>query len=1270
MKKILPIMLFTVSCILTNSVFSQGTFRQVNDLAVQSIENNRKTDAPYSVMFKETNSFKKTDAQQLFVKYLNLKNGTDELRFLKDDNDKVNDITISKYQQYYKGIKVEHGTYVITSKKGRVSFMMGDFYTIDANTSITPTLSEDAARTKAWIYEDGAEPSDAVKAKAELVFVENDFQKELDGKVHLAYKFIIDSRTKALSIKEVYIDAATGDLLFENLTTNTGCFDNKKINNNLLPQTKVEPAKTVSFFSPQSISPLAATIYSGIVTNMVTRQVAGQYQLEATLATELYPTHTRNLNHQAVSTFNTVSQFNNAIATSTEITDADNSWTAAEYANSNFDNTAFDAQWGAQRVYDYWKTRHGRLSWDNANGVLNLFVHGDVNWDNAFWQGGGGINSMFYGDGSNVAGGFSSLTSLDVTGHEIGHGVCQSTANLTYNRESGAMNEGFSDIWGASIEHFGDPHEVDAVAKSYFLLGEEITIGGGALRSMSSPKTYGQPDTYLGTNWQVTTTTGCPTPNNSNDECGVHTNSGVLNHWFYLLVSGGSGTNDLGNSYSVPGIDWVKAELITFAAEQSLTSSADYSACRSATISQATTLYGACSLETEAVTRAWYAVGVGADFVPCTPQISFAGTATVVSETAAAPGCNASKTINIPLKISSAATGGNATATISITGGTATNGVDYTVNNSTVTFAANDASNQNIVLTINDDGNIEPTENIVLHLASVAANGSNATKANVFLDYTVNITDDDKPEEVGGTETHALGVAPYVVSNLTSPFRSDSKRGRSQFIITAAELTAFGVRPNVPISNLSVNVTTKNSTIPFTGFTISMANTASADVSTAFVPEALTQVYNGNYSTVTGVNNFALSPTFTWDGTSNIVIQTCFGNSAAGSANDQVQGYSWQYSGAPTAPSYSKTGAASTGCTKAFVALNTLTRPLFTFTQNVTPTAIESTLSSTRDWSVNETNSTVNFYATSDGKLIAKLKNNSASLGCVNAQLVDAGNTWPSFLGGTRSQKAIKITPSTNIASTSYNVTLYYSVAEMGGKNPSTVNLCKTTASTIAGATSSNSVIVTPTLVTNSDGSWYSFSANFTGFSTFFLVNQVVLPVTLTNFTATKNADDNVNITWEVEQQQNIKNYIVERSTDQVTFSAIGTVAANTLSSASYHFIDTKPGAGITYYRLRFINDNGSFSYSKIANVNLLTKTKLWVVPNPVNGIFTIHFTNTTTIKQINITDAAGKIIKEINPSGSNGNVSVDATAFAKGIYFINITDAENNHTTQKIIKQ
>ncbi len=106
-------------------------------------------------------------------------------------------------------------------------------------------------------------------------------------------------------------------------------------------------------------------------------------------------------------------------------------------------------------VYDYWKKRHGRASYDNKNAAIKSYVHYGPAYDNAFWNG----STMTYGDGSgtsNPRGGFRPLVSLDVCGHEIGHGVCSNTSDLVYRGESGAMNEGLSDIWAAAVEHFVD----------------------------------------------------------------------------------------------------------------------------------------------------------------------------------------------------------------------------------------------------------------------------------------------------------------------------------------------------------------------------------------------------------------------------------------------------------------------------------------------------------------------------------------------------------------------------------------------------------------------------------------------------------------------------------------------------------------------------------------------------------------------------------------------------------------------------------------------
>jgi hypothetical protein len=197
---------------------------------------------------------------------------------------------------------------------------------------------------------------------------------------------------------------------------------------------------------------------------------------------------------------------------------------------------------------------------------------------------------MTYGDGNAS---IDPLTSIDIAAHEIGHAVCTNTANLTYSYEPGALNESYSDIWGACVEFFADP------TKSTWELGEDVNF---IIRSLSNPNAHNQPDTYLGTYWYT----------GSGDNGGVHTNSGVNNFWFYLLSQGGSGTNDNSDYYSVTGIGISKAAKIAYRTENVyLSASSNYNDAKNYSIQAAADLYGVGSVEWNNVKAAWCAVGVG-----------------------------------------------------------------------------------------------------------------------------------------------------------------------------------------------------------------------------------------------------------------------------------------------------------------------------------------------------------------------------------------------------------------------------------------------------------------------------------------------------------------------------------------------------------------------------------------------------------------------------------------------------------------------------------
>ncbi|MCL2597320.1 MAG: M4 family metallopeptidase [Paludibacter sp.] len=281
-------------------------------------------------------------------------------------------------------------------------------------------------------------------------------------------------------------------------------------------------------------------------------------------------------------------------------------------------NPALDVHWGMEITHDYYQNTFGRNSYDNLGGtVFNIYnpvaldSYGYQN--NAAWMGEG---IMVYGRGGS---GYHPFVSLDCAAHELTHGVTEYNGNggLNYQGESGALNESFSDIFGTCVEF-------SALPNPNWTIGEDIVING-VLRDMSNPNSKHQPDTYLGNYWANT--------NSSTDNGGVHTNSGVQNFWFYLLCEGGTGTNDLGNSYSVTPIGMVKAQKITYRNLMNyIAPNASYVSSYNGSLLATADLYGNSSAEYTAVKQAWYAVGIDEDTTePVVPGCGY-GTITYLNE--------------------------------------------------------------------------------------------------------------------------------------------------------------------------------------------------------------------------------------------------------------------------------------------------------------------------------------------------------------------------------------------------------------------------------------------------------------------------------------------------------------------------------------------------------------------------------------------------------------------------------------------------------------
>lgn len=559
MNKLYFITLLLLVCLISQPIQAQVYYGADANHKIQGSETVRisdRSDIPSYIKFKEANRFLLSYLETFLKKQFRMSQDF-SLRNYQTDHDGL-DGKLYRYIQLYKGTQINDARINVLVDNGHVVSISGFLYA-DINIKNTPVISTEVALANAlrevpaevykWeiegeeklIKEYNNDPGASYFPKAELVLFPTGYPK-FDGRYSYAYKFDIYA-DQPLNKKDVYIDAENGEVLI-----------------------------AIDRLLHADVTATALTKYSG-TQEITTDSYNGSFRLRETGRGDGIETYDMNEG----------TSYNSSV----DFTDADNYW---NNFNSNLDEVATDAHWGAEMTYDYYYFNHNRNSIDNNGFKLRSYVHYDSNYSNAFWDG----NRMTYGDGN---GSTTPFTALDICGHEITHGLTSFTANLDYAYESGALNEGFSDIFGTSIEFYAKS------ASANWLIGEDI---GNTIRSMSNPNLYSQPDTYHGNAWYF----------GSDDNGGVHYNSGVINFWYYLLCQGGSGTNDLGNTFSVAGLGMQDAGKIAYRTLVTyLTNSAQYEDARFYSIIAAIDLFGACTPEVEAVTRAWYAVGVGANYV-------------------------------------------------------------------------------------------------------------------------------------------------------------------------------------------------------------------------------------------------------------------------------------------------------------------------------------------------------------------------------------------------------------------------------------------------------------------------------------------------------------------------------------------------------------------------------------------------------------------------------------------------------------------------------
>ncbi|WP_339131643.1 M4 family metallopeptidase [Streptomyces sp. f51] len=452
----------------------------------------------------------------------------------------------TRYERTYNGIPVLGGDLVVHEKAGRTEGVTKATKASIKVASLKPLVTTAKAEKQALTAakDAGSAKTAADRAPRKVIWAAS-------GRPTLAYETVVGGLQDDGTPNELHVitDAATGKKLFEYQGIETGT---------------------------------GKTLYSGTVT------------LNTTLSGSTYSlTDGTRGGHKTYNKSHSTSS-----STGTLFTDADDVWGTGTASSSTTDQTAAaDAAYGAQETWDFYKNTFGRSGIKNNGVGAYSRVHYGNAYVNAFWD--DSCFCMTYGDGS---GNTHPLTSLDVAGHEMSHGVTANTAGLNYSGESGGLNEATSDIFGTGVEFYAN----NSSDVGDYLIGEKININGDGtpLRYMDKPsKDGGSAD-----NWS-----------SSVGNLDVHYSSGVANHFFYLLAEGSGAKTINGVSYNSPtyngstvtGIGRAAALQIWYKALTTyFTSSTNYKSARTGTLSAAAALYGSGSTQYNAVAAAWSAVNV------------------------------------------------------------------------------------------------------------------------------------------------------------------------------------------------------------------------------------------------------------------------------------------------------------------------------------------------------------------------------------------------------------------------------------------------------------------------------------------------------------------------------------------------------------------------------------------------------------------------------------------------------------------------------------
>jgi Zn-dependent metalloprotease len=476
---------------------------------------------------------------------LQVQDPSQEFEIRKFETDKMG-YTHVFLQQTYKNIPIYNAQSVVHFK-GQNAVFNGQTIATPLNVPLQPAVPANKALSAAMASlntQTSVQPLSDTQQKLlnytepvqELVIYPS---REDNSKLNLAWHFTI--RPNMLERWEYFVDAITGEILFKyNNTWSDG------------------PATTT------------AVDLKGNTRTVNSYNVSGTYYL-LDASKSMFNATGSTMPDYPLGAIRTLDANNTDLTTISYLSSSTNSWT---------NPTAVSAHCNAGICYDYYLKTFGRKSLDgNGGNIISLInvTYNNAPMENAYWNG----SVMAYGNGNVV---FSPLAkALDVSGHELTHGVVQNTANLEYLNQSGAINESMADVFGAMIERQNWTIGEDITNKAYF--------PSGSLRDMSNPHNG---SSAMGNGWQPENMKEYV--NTTDDNGGVHVNSGIPNRAYYLLAT----------STSKDSAEQIYYRALTVY----LTRSSQFIDLRLAVIQSATDLFGANSKEVTAAKNAFDAVQI------------------------------------------------------------------------------------------------------------------------------------------------------------------------------------------------------------------------------------------------------------------------------------------------------------------------------------------------------------------------------------------------------------------------------------------------------------------------------------------------------------------------------------------------------------------------------------------------------------------------------------------------------------------------------------